>query len=118
MALNRRRLTTKVTITSPVVSDEPLTDDYGNEIPETESEDVWGLIWVTSGSEVLTNRDTQVNNFNGLFPPEVSIQALSTLAWTDRFGVDHEGTIEGEPLRHSGMRGPHSIGVIIKEVVS
>lgn len=117
MALDRHRLNTFVTLTLKEETVESTDDIYGNKVPvETVSQE-WAEIQPQQNSELKTDRDTRLNGFTGLFAPESLIDALSEISWTDTFGVAHTGTIEGEPVRHSTMRGPHSITVSIQEIV-
>lgn len=117
MALNRRRLDTWIDITNHTESDSEK-DDFGNAVDVDSSERAQACVLTLGGSEMIQDRDTRILSWEFIFGPEVTVDALSTFTWTDKFGVDHTGRAEGEPTRFAGLRGPSHIKVSVKEFVA
>lgn len=115
MAINRRRLNTWATITDISTEDASEFDKYGQPVATETSELLQVDITPQGSSEDVVDRDTRIQQYVMTLPPEIAINALSEVVWTDRFDKTHTATVEGEPIRHAGMRGPSHITANLKE---
>lgn len=119
MALSRRELKTKVTITNLGDDPEGDTDEYGNLIDVEETWTEYAKITPASSTEILQpNRDTRTTQFQCILIPETRVTGISTIAWTDTFGFERTARVDGEPIYHEGARGPSHVSVNLTEFVA
>lgn len=114
--MNRRTLNTTATITNLTNSGDE--DDHGNAIMTEVTEETQARITPSTSTEDVVERDTRINIYAGVFPPEVTLQFDSKVTWTDLFGITHEKIpVDGEPVKYAGVRGTHHIECTLKEVL-
>lgn len=115
--LNRRKLNTYVTIIKTVQIEGEDDEGFGDPAIETVTAyEWWDVTQTAPGTESTRDRDTRITQFTAIAPPESVVNALCLVSWEDRFGVQHEATVQGEPNRVTGTRGPKHITVNLQEI--
>lgn len=114
--IHGRRLEDTVTVTN--LEDDPLlTDEFGHALEIEVVTEVKGLMVLRGSSENQgqKDRDTTHTQWNGFFFPNAPIAFDSVLHWTDKFGTDRVGHVDGDPLHYATRRGIHHIEVPVEE---
>lgn len=116
--IHGRRLTQDVSLTN--LEDDPLlTDEFGHALEIEVITVVKGLVVLGSSNENKgqLDRDTTHTNWTSYFYPTATISVDTVIHWTDEYGVDHVGNVQGQPSRMVTTRGPHHIEVPIQEII-